>query len=89
MTKLLRLAYSISVKLNLKDFQKWLYSEMYGYKSVEDLPEYRFIQGIKGVPNIRNSTNFVSYQEESLQCRTLRSASTFFLHKKNFCLTMG
>ena len=46
MTELLRLAYSISVKLNLTDFQKWLYSEMYGYKSVEDLPEYRFIQGI-------------------------------------------
>lgn len=46
MTELLRLAYLISVKLNLNDFQKWLYSEMHGYESVENLPEYRFIQGI-------------------------------------------
>lgn len=42
---LLRVAYTIAIKLNLKDFEQWLDNELNGYKNADDLPNYRFVTG--------------------------------------------
>ena len=42
---LLRVAYTIAIKLNLKDFEQWLDNELNGYRNADDLPDYRFVTG--------------------------------------------
>ena len=44
-SNLLRIAYTIAIKLSLKDFEKWLDNELNGYKNADDLPDYRFVTG--------------------------------------------
>lgn len=44
-TNLLRIAYSVASKLDIKDFKEWIYYELNGYSNKESLPEYRFISG--------------------------------------------
>lgn len=43
--KLLRKANLISIALKQKDIEKWIYNEQNGYKDVDNIPEYRFLQG--------------------------------------------
>ena len=43
--ELLRKAYLIAVSTNQKDIEEWILNEQNGYKSVDNLPEYRFLQG--------------------------------------------
>ena len=43
--ELLRKAYLIAVSTNQKDIEEWVLNEQNGYKSVDNLPEYRFLQG--------------------------------------------
>ncbi|SFR71212.1 AbiTii domain-containing protein [Anaeromicropila populeti] len=42
---LLRKSSLIARKLDLKDFQEWIYSELNGYKNTDNLPDYRYIRG--------------------------------------------
>ena len=42
---LLRKAYLIARKLNLKDFEEWVNSELNGYGMSQDVPSYRHLQG--------------------------------------------
>jgi hypothetical protein len=44
-TKLLRLALMVASKLNLSDFQVWINKELSGYKSIEEIPDYRLVKG--------------------------------------------
>ena len=44
-TNLLRIAYSVASKLDIKNFKEWIYYELNGYSNKESLPEYRFISG--------------------------------------------
>lgn len=44
-SNLLRVAYTIAIKLSLKDFEQWLDNELNGYKNENELPEYRFVTG--------------------------------------------
>ena len=79
-TELLRFAYAIAVKLNLADFQKWLYSEMYGYENADDLPRYRFINGICKYYNPYNGwqdivTNDLSMLKESNNMSVMQKIS--------------
>lgn len=47
LTDILRIAYTIAVKLKLDDFQKWLSNELYGYEnSLDKLPQYRYVHGV-------------------------------------------
>ncbi|GFI23874.1 hypothetical protein IMSAGC011_02664 [Lachnospiraceae bacterium] len=43
--ELLRKAYLIAVSTNQKDIEEWILNEQNGYKSVDNLPEYRFLRG--------------------------------------------
>ena len=43
--ELLRKAYLIAVSTNQKDIEEWVLNEQNGYKSVDNLPEYRFLRG--------------------------------------------
>ncbi len=43
--ELLRKAYLISITLKQKDIEKWINNEQNGYKDVDNIPEYRFLQG--------------------------------------------
>lgn len=51
--ELLRKAFLVSSKLNLDDFTNWCQSELEGYKSIEEVPNYRVI---KGILKFRNPT---------------------------------
>nr|DAZ20930.1 MAG TPA: AbiTii [Caudoviricetes sp.] len=42
---LLRKAYIVANKLKLKDFEKWIFSELNGYKDINEIPEYRKLTG--------------------------------------------
>lgn len=42
---LLRKAYTLSKKLRVNEFVSWANLELNGYKSVEDLPDYRIVHG--------------------------------------------
>ena len=42
----LRRAHLIAVKLNLKEFDKWISCELNGYKEGDIIPEYRKVKGI-------------------------------------------
>lgn len=44
-SNLLRVAYTIAIKLSLKDFEQWLDNELNGYRNADDLPDYRFVTG--------------------------------------------
>ena len=43
--QLLRKALIIASKLNLKDFEKWIYNELNGYNEGEEIPDYRLLSG--------------------------------------------
>ena len=75
-TALLRFAYAIAVKLNLAD----LYSEMDGYENANDLPKYRFINGICRYYNPYNGwqdivTNDVSMLKEANNISVMQKIS--------------
>ena len=40
--ELLRKTYLLTVSTNQKDIEEWVLNEQNGYKSVDNLPEYRF-----------------------------------------------
>ena len=42
---LLRKAYMVSKKLNLKEFENWIFNELNGYKNEDEIPEYRKTKG--------------------------------------------
>ncbi len=42
---LLRKSFLIARKLDLKEFQEWINNELYGYKDINKIPEYRNISG--------------------------------------------
>lgn len=44
-SNLLRVAYTIAIKLSLKDFEQWLDNELNGYRNADNLPDYRFVTG--------------------------------------------
>lgn len=60
--ELLNKAYVIAVKLNLEEFQKWTELELEGYKTYDDLPDYRFIQG-----TLKHKNPFYGWQPVLLQ----------------------
>ena len=41
----LRRAHIVASKLGLKDFDQWIVNELNGYKSQDDIPEYRTVPG--------------------------------------------
>jgi hypothetical protein len=43
---LLNKAFAVAKKLNLEKFEKWTELELEGYKEYDDLPTYRFVQGV-------------------------------------------
>ena len=43
--ELLRKTYLLTVSTNQKDIEEWVLNEQNGYKSVDNLPEYRFLRG--------------------------------------------
>lgn len=45
LSELLRKALVVAKKLRIKDFQIWIANELNGYKSGEDIPEYRSVEG--------------------------------------------
>lgn len=50
---LLRKAYLLSVLTKQKDVEKWILDEQNGYKSTDNLPNYRYLRGeIKALNNI-------------------------------------
>ncbi|CAD6563372.1 hypothetical protein ACFQ3P_43395 [Paraburkholderia sabiae] len=42
---LLRMAFVVARKLGVSEFERWVSSEMNGYKDADDLPEYRLLSG--------------------------------------------
>ena len=49
--ELLRCGLMVATKLNLSEFRKWILSEMNGYGSGKDVPEYRVLYGEVNVRN--------------------------------------
>src|SRR5471030_2972553 len=44
-TSLLRKAYLVARKLNLKEFEKWIHDELNGYENQSEIPDYRRVFG--------------------------------------------
>ena len=42
---LLRKAYLVARKLKLNEFEKWIDSELNGYKNLDKIPDYRLLRG--------------------------------------------
>src|SRR5205085_5705698 len=45
-TDLLRKALVVARKLNVRDFEEWINSELTGYKDTDKVPEYRRLEGV-------------------------------------------
>ena len=63
----LRRAHIVASKLGLKDFDQWIVNELNGYKSQDDIPEYRTVPGQLKAFNPYNGWILVSLSEPSIE----------------------
>lgn len=80
LSDILRHAYLIACKLNLKDFKKWCELELNGYFYVpeENIPDYRFIFGSLCLKNTLNNSKTILKADSLFSGQIIREGVYFF-----------
>ncbi|MCA9459853.1 MAG: hypothetical protein KC550_04875 [Nanoarchaeota archaeon] len=66
-TNILRMAYIISRKLKVDDFEKWIHLELNGYIGQVTIPEYRKVYGQVVAWNPYHSWQYIVFEQRSIQ----------------------
>ena len=66
-TNILRMAYIISRKLKVDDFEKWIHLELNGYIGQVTIPEYRKVYGQVVAWNPYHSWKYIVFEQRSIQ----------------------